>query len=329
MRPDLRLPRVVLVTRRTGLELLVAQHGTASQARFYLESHDQTFAYYEEAHARQERALKVVTAAIPADQRRTRLDRNDIDRFLFAPDDLVVIVGQDGLVPNVAKYLQGQRTVGINPDPASYDGVLCRHPPEAMTAVLRWLAHPSDAPFRVERRVMAAAEREDGQRLLALNEVFVGHRSHQSARYRLEPGSGSVRQSSSGVIVTTGTGATGWALSISGQRRLPRQRLPAPEQARLAWFVREPFPSVSTDAQLDFGVVDGAQALTIVSEMGEGGVVFADGVESDALRFLDGSRLNVRVAPERLNLVVPATSATPTQTRARESRSARSNSPRS
>jgi hypothetical protein len=32
---------------------------------------------------------------------------------------------------------------------------------------------------------MVQAELDDGQRLLALNEIFVGHRTHQSARYRL------------------------------------------------------------------------------------------------------------------------------------------------
>ena len=41
--------------------------------------------------------------------------RGDLDRFLFEPDDLVVIVGQDGLVANVSKYLDGQPVVGINP----------------------------------------------------------------------------------------------------------------------------------------------------------------------------------------------------------------------
>ena len=32
---------------------------------------------------------------------------------------------------------------------------------------------------------LVAADLDDGQRLLALNEVFGGHQSHQSARYRI------------------------------------------------------------------------------------------------------------------------------------------------
>jgi NAD kinase len=71
---------------------------------------------------------------------------------------------------------------------------------------------------------MAHARLDDGQQLLALNEIFVGHRTHQSARYRIRPADEQEeRHSSSGVIVSTGTGATGWARSIqrSAQTGLP------------------------------------------------------------------------------------------------------------
>jgi len=75
--------------------------------------------------------FRQVLAHIPADQRRLRVDRDDLARFLFGPDDVVLMVGQDGLVPNAAKYLSGQLAIGINPDPSSYDGILCAHSPEA------------------------------------------------------------------------------------------------------------------------------------------------------------------------------------------------------
>ena len=78
---------------------------------------------------------------------------------------------------------------------------------------------------------MAAARLDDGQELLALNEVFVGHASHQSARYTLALGERAERQSSSGLIVATGTGATGWAASIHRERH-SGLALPAPEDDR-------------------------------------------------------------------------------------------------
>jgi hypothetical protein len=140
--------------------------------------------------------------------------------------------------------------------------------------------------------------------LLALNEIFVGHRSHQSARYRIRVADCEERQSSSGVICATGTGSTGWAKSIAEQRRIS-EPLPAPEQLRLAWFVREPFPSVYTSTGLSFGFVELDHHLVISSEMGEGGVIFADGIESDNIEFLSGHEVRVGVSGTTLNLLIP------------------------
>lgn len=296
-------PRLVLVTRRTPLELLLERHGTPGQARFHLESRGQRIEPYEEIHARFEAGLGQVLADIPQDQRRARVDRDQLDRFLFAPDDLVLVIGQDGLVPNVAKYLNGQMVFGINPDSERYDGVLCPNPSTSLPLFLAWLEKPNGG-FRIQSRVMALAAREDGQHLLALNEIFVGHHSHQSARYRIHTRDVEERQSSSGIICATGTGATGWARSIQEQCAF-EDTLPEPEESRLWWAVREAFPSVSTGTNLHQGSLAPDERLDLVSEMGEGGIVFADGIEGDNLPFLDGHRLSIQIATQRLNLVMP------------------------
>jgi len=299
-----RLARVVVVTRPTPLEQLIARYGTYSQARFCLTSTGENIEWYEATHERLEHGLGRALQDIPQDRPYTRIDRADLDRFLFAPDDLVMIVGQDGLVANVAKYLDGQHTIGVNPDPDRYDGVLCRHAPEDVEA-LTGAPIADDPRWQIEARVLAEAVCDDGQRLLALNEIFIGHISHQSARYRLRAGEVEERHSSSGVIIATGTGATGWTRSIVKQRGL-ELALPAVDEPRLAWFVREPWPSVSTAASLDVGSVDANSPLSIASEMSEGGVIFADGIESDRIDFVSGRRVQLRIAERRLNLVVPA-----------------------
>ena len=304
---DQSRPRIVLVTRPTWLEELLDRHGTLGQAEFYLKSRGQTLAPLIEAHERFEASFKAVRRALPSDQRRAEVTRDGLDRFLFAPDDVVMIVGQDGLVPNTAKYLDGQLTIGINPDPERFDGVLCPNAAEVVPDFLEWLEHP-DHRFFIESRVLAEARREDGQRLLALNEVFIGHHSHQSARYRLSVGGKEERQSSSGIICSTGTGATGWARSLVRQWQI-NTALPVPSELRLAWFVREPWPSVYTSAELSFGMLRHQDSLIAVSEMQQDGVVFADGIESDRLEFNAGQRIEVGVAERRLRLVVPPPSA--------------------
>ena len=296
-------PRLVLVTRRTPLEVLMDQFGTYGQARFYLESRGESIGWAEETHQRFEASFARVQAAVPPDERRVRVDRADLSSFLFAPDDVVVVVGQDGLVANVAKYLDGQLTIGVNPDPQRYDGLLCAHAAEGMPRLLAWLWTQNQGVYHVQQRSMAQVEREDGQRLLALNEVFVGHRTHQSARYRLRVDGREERQSSSGLICATGTGGTGWVRSIARQRHLD-VTLDAEEQ-RLVWLVREPFPSVVTGTDLDFGMLGADASLEVVSEMGDDGVIFADGIEADRLDFLSGQVARITLARQRLHLVVP------------------------
>ena len=95
--------------------------------------------------------MVAVSSAIPADWRRGMVERADLPRFLFGPDDIVVAVGQDGLVANLAKYLDGQLIVGIDPEPGRNPGVLVRHPPGACAdllalAVRRGDGEPAAAP---------------------------------------------------------------------------------------------------------------------------------------------------------------------------------------
>ena len=97
-------------------------------------------------------------------------------------DDVVVVLGQDGLVANVAKYLDGQPVIGLNPEPERFPGVLVATAPE------RWptCARTSAAGRAASRSARwCAARLDDGQELRAFNEVFLGHGTHQSARYEL------------------------------------------------------------------------------------------------------------------------------------------------
>jgi hypothetical protein len=61
---------------------------------------------------------------------------------------------------------------------------------------------------------LAEAALDDGQRLLAFNDLFIGARTHVSARYRISFGGGAEPHSSSGVLVSTGAGSTGWLSSV-------------------------------------------------------------------------------------------------------------------
>lgn len=296
-------PRVVVVTRPTDLDALLARHGTREQARFFLQTRGQAIEDVEKQHRLFESVLGEISRAIPMRWRRSRIDRSDLARFVFEPEDIILCVGQDGLVANAAKYLEGQLVVGVNPDPARNDGVLVPH--RAKDAA-RLLLAAAERRVEVEERTMVEARVDDGQRIVAANEIYVGHRTHQSSRYRLRFLGREERHSSSGLVVASGTGATGWARSIVLGKRGNPEVLPRPTDQRLTFLVREAFPSVSTGTSITEGNVTKEAPLEIVSEMNEDGRIFGDGIEADAIDFRWGLRATISLAPSRLRLVKAA-----------------------
>ncbi len=291
-------PRAVFVTRETDYELLVAHHATRDQARFFLETRGQRIEAVEESHHRFHAVLAAARGAVPAEWRQALVKRADLDRFLFAPDDVVVPVGQDGLVANVSKYLTEQPVIGINPAPDLYDGVLARN---AVDRLAKLLPASLAGAATVERRTMVQAALDGGQTLTALNEIFVGHRSHQSARYRIEVEGEAENHSSSGLIVASGTGATGWARSIAEATRIDLAL--GREERAVGYWVREPFPSVATGTHLRGGKLTDTP-LVVTSRMNDGGVLFADGIEQDFIAFDWGRTVALSPAPRSLTLVI-------------------------
>ncbi len=303
-------PRAVIVHRRSELDLLLDRFGTRQQTGFVLQARGRSLAEVADGHRTQAEALAVVGEAVPADWRRASVEREDLARFLFGPEDVLVVVGQDGLVANAAKYLAGQPVVGVNPRPGLHPGVLVPHAPSAVASLLAALAEGAGRPgvgsgggaVAVEERTMVQAVSDDGQVLRALNEVYVGHPTHQSARYVLTAGEARERQSSSGVLAGTGTGATGW-LRSAWQGRRSALPLPGPTAPALCWCVREAWPSPATGCDLVEGLLAPGQELTLTAESDQL-VCFGDGIEADALALTWGQRLTVGVAPTRLHLVV-------------------------
>lgn len=162
--------------RTTEYEELLARHGTHGQAAFFLSTRGRSLDEVAARHHRTLRALADVASAVPLTWRRSRVERADLDRFLFAPEDVVIVVGQDGLVANAAKYLAGQPVIGIDTEPGRNPGVLVRHRVRDTGALLRAATAPG-AGGRADELTMVEAVADDGERLVALNEIYLGPRA--------------------------------------------------------------------------------------------------------------------------------------------------------
>jgi NAD kinase len=403
--------RVVIVVRETRLEKVLSVQNTVSQAKFYINQLGGDFDEYETEHTRYNASVKKTRQDLDAVANIQILDRQYLPNFIFAPGDIVVAVGQDGLVANILKYLDGQPLVAVNPDPARWDGVLLPFGPENVVKIVEETAA---GKRRFEEVTMAKAKIQNGQELLAVNDFFIGQRGHASARYVIKYGGVKEPQSSSGVIVSTGLGSTGWMKSIIAganristsvigrpygssmeseglsmedvevreQERLKERAIkgvmlerallddtfteePAPlemdEEERsfleqslmdaeadyleeaplplralsvrdfsgkpvkqkksygpselasvvgkwsskeLLFAVREPFPSKTTGTNMVFGKITPGETLRIESLMGENGVIFSDGIESDFIAFNSGAEALITIAEKKGLMVV-------------------------
>jgi NAD kinase len=302
--------KLVIVTRKTRLQELVERFNTRSQAKFYIEHAGGDFADYEREDDAYQSALEVLRRSLDFDMPQQVVDRVLVPTFQFQKEDLLVTLGQDGLVANTAKYVGAQPIVAVNPEPGRFDGILLPFlPDQARLAVGKVI----ESKAKIHEVTLAEIKLQDGQRLLAFNELFIGARSHVSALYRISLGKKSEIQSSSGVLVSTGAGSTGWLSSVfnmaSGVVRfcggpgLKPIQMPW-EDRRLIYVVREPFVSRHSQASIVVGMLESGQDLALESLMPSGGAVFSDGMEADFLQFNSGAIATVRAAEQRARLVV-------------------------
>ena len=321
--------KIVLVTRPTRLAELVVRFNTVSQARFYVEHQGADFGDYLREDETYHHALVATQSAISDIGLLQTVDREFLPNFVFARKDIIVTLGQDGLVANTLKYLDGQPVVGVNPDPERWDGRLL---PFKVADLAKLLPEVLSRKRSTRSVTMARATLNNGQTLHGVNDLFIGPKSHCSARYVIRNGGESEAQSSSGVIVSTGMGSTGWlkslltgatAIAQTAERTLNR---PAREdlfespshkvkrraeiKTEFAWdadylfyTVREPFPTRTTGASMVFGRVTPDEPLLLESQMPEHGVIFSDGIENDFLEFNSGTQATIDIA-ERKGVLV-------------------------
>lgn len=305
--------KIVLITAKTRLQNLVVRYNTVEQAKFVIEHSGNDFSDYLNEDTRYQQSVEYLCSVLGQIGSLHVVDRDFLPNYLFGKQDIVVAVGRDGLVANTLKYLDGQPLIGINPDPQRWDGVLL---PFREMDVKNIVTDVIGNRRQLKPITLAQVNLNDGQKLYAVNDLFIGQRTHVSAMYELNYNGRIENQSSSGIIISTGLGSTGWFKSIlAGASGIVNEcrhsNIHLKQNDNFMWesdylyyTVREPFPSRWTSADLVFGKIDNTHQFRISSRMPENGVIFSDGIEDDYLEFNSGVKAEISVADKKGMLVV-------------------------
>lgn len=335
---------VIIVKSKTRIEQLTEKFNTQAQAKFYIQQSEKNFAVskqsaspklkaktpvkaqkisnnepvnssyddYQTQHDNFYFALDTIQKKISKVAKVKVIDRAFLPNYVFTENDIVIVLGQDGLVANTAKYVNNIPIIGINPEPTRYDGILL---PFDVNNYETTFYEVLENRYQYKLVTMAEAKLNDGQRLLAFNDLFIGPSTHVSARYKITFNDVSENHSSSGIIVSTGAGSTGWLSSIfnmalgisqtfnSSEIKIEQKRLDW-ETSQLIFVVREPFKSKHSQANLTAGMINQNSEFILESLMPENGVIFSDGIEADFMKFNSGAIATIGIADEKAKLVV-------------------------
>ena len=339
-----KFENAIIVRRTTRMEQLKQRFNTEEQAKFYIKQNKVAFTQkkvnlrsakekvsfeeeaaemeeakisaekeykdYESEDQRFNRALDTITKEVSKYLKVRVLDLTYLPNYIFSKKDMIIVLGQDGLVANTAKYAGNQPIIGVNPDPERYDGKLLNYQISnfmlAVTAVI-------NGTYNFKKVAMAEVTLNDGQSMLAFNDFFIGINSHASAYYKIDYKQMSEYQGSSGIIVSTGAGSTGWFSSffnmINGVADFfdevnKFEYMPWGKDERLLKFiVREPFISQTTKAQIVYGSLYEGEILKLESTMPQNGIIFSDGIQSDFLQFNSGTIAEIKLSSQSAVLI--------------------------
>lgn len=305
--------KIILITKKTRLENLIVRYNTIQQAQFVIEHAGIDFSDYLNEDKQYKSVVNCIISSIEKLGNLHIVNREFLPNYIFDKEDIIVVVGQDGLVANTLKYLENQPLIGVNPDPERWDGVLL---PFKACDVEKIVTEVLRKKRRCEEITLAQIDTNDGQKLYAVNDCFIGQKTHVSARYIISYDDNKEQQSSSGIIVSTGLGSTGWFKSIlAGASGVASncfsKKVELKQKDHFLWnskflyfTVREPYPSNWTSADIVFGKIDFNHSFKVTSQMAENGIIFSDGVESDYLEFNSGTEAIIKIADKKGMLVV-------------------------
>jgi NAD kinase len=222
----------------------------------------------------------------------TAVNRKKMHPKHFRGKDVVITIGGDGTFLKTSHHVTDALMLGVCSNANKNVGYLLRSSRLTFEDSLRKILNNE---FKVAERVRLETTINGKKTKYALNDVFIGsRRAYHTARYNLRIGGKEEFQMSSGIIISTATGSTGWIKSAGGIE-MPLH------SGKFQYYVRDPYSCKFSRPRLLKGILSSKENITVKSLIYEG-VVAIDSSKAD-YSIDEDSVVNVRVAEKPLRVI--------------------------
>jgi NAD kinase len=292
--------RIVIVKKETDYSNLVRTYASASNVVRALSSRgSETYAM---SLAKDSASYEDSTQGIIQQVAATHLpyeliDVNEVPLKQWTNDMIVVLLGPDGLLANVGKYIRDiAPVICVNPSPQFIDGLVMKHSVDVVSSILQSVLNNS---HKINPITLAQITTNEGSTELAINDFLIARENHASAYYGISINGRREKQGSSGVLISVPLGATGWLASCNSSASFSLRQNWSAEMLHV--HVREAFQSRTTQTGILNSFINPTDKVTITSYSDL--FIYSDGDLKNGIPFSPGTQLTVTVSDRKLNYV--------------------------
>ena len=220
--------------------------------------------------------------------------RDDLTPRTCKNYDLIIVVGGDGTFLRTAHKIPDDTPIfPISSDTRYNEAFYSQATPKDFCMKLEKICKNEFKTLKLPR--LQAKINGKIIKTLAVNEIFIGNsKPYHTSRYIIKIKGRKEFQKSSGLIITTRTGNTGWAKSAS------KKTLTIPKN-KFGYVVREPYFGKLTKPKLVQGTLNNNETLKVFSEMHEGILVMDSSFQEH--KFTDKFKAEIKISKKHLNII--------------------------
>ncbi|MDH4127467.1 MAG: hypothetical protein OEV44_01850 [Spirochaetota bacterium] len=244
-----------------------------------------------ESHDEQQKCIQLAKDLLPNVD---FLYTDELNKELTENKELIISIGGDEHFKYaIHNSLSGKLVLNVRSDNLKSEGALSscnRFNLEEMIDQIK-----SDS-YMTEEWVRLEAELNNKPIESAIDTIYVGEKNAtRMSRYHLYYKDQTEEQKSSGILIVTGAGSTGWFSSAGGN--------PFPRDANTGRFlIREIYHGTKSGNTLRKGEFNHSEHIKIISLMDEEGIVEIDSIKE--YPFKRGNQLKVKVSNEYLRVII-------------------------